>query len=71
MFLVAIYDLFRMGELAIYYQQFNIANCRGQRLLLPSMNKTLVADLLTFYLQRMSLPLFALLQLYISIVIPG
>ena len=28
-------------------------------------------DLLTFYLQRLSLPLFALLQPYISIVISG
>ena len=48
-----------------------MAKCRGQRLLLPSISITLVADLLTFYLPRMSLSLFALLQPYISIVISG
>ena len=40
-------------------------------LLLPSISITLVADLLTFYLQRMSPSHFALLQPYISIVISG
>ena len=55
----------------ISHSYFVKAKCRGQRLLLPSISITLVADLLTFYLQRMSLPLFALLQPYISIVISG
>ena len=85
MFFVAICGLFRIGELASKSTRFarsvvttsnltfSFRQCQlqGAKITITEYKHNAQGRPFDIYLQRMSLPLFALLQLYISIVISG